>query len=245
MDGGPSTAPSPELAKKKLRERKNYADPNFVNRGKPVSEKWKPVWIWLQSLNRKDVVEAADVTAWLVRNPDYSKEIKQHHSHGALVHYVQKCHQRLIFGRNYKGDGKKIRQALVDPKPAEHHITNEVRLPNGRFGSKASTGASEDGHVDVYELQWSPQLVQSLTSPSIKISDPGEGEASVSNAQLWREHWQFLLDGKKPGTKVEPGVEVKVEKPQGASPYPKRNKRPRSWYSPERPDKLAGMETGK
>jgi hypothetical protein len=52
-----------------------------------------------------------------------------------------------------------------------------VRLPNGRFGSKASTGASEDGHVDVYELQWSPQLVQSLTSPSIKISDPGEGES--------------------------------------------------------------------
>lgn len=33
-------------------------------------------------------------------------------------------------------------------------------------------------------------------------------------------------------TQVEPGVEVKVEKPQGASPYPKRNKRPRSWYSP-------------
>lgn len=108
MDGGPSTAPSPELAKKKLRERKNYADPNFVNRGKPVSEKWKPVWIWLQSLNRKDVVEASDVTAWLAGNPDYSKEIKQHHSHGALVHYVQKCHQRLIFGRNYKGDGKKV-----------------------------------------------------------------------------------------------------------------------------------------
>lgn len=110
MEGETSNAQSPNSEKKKrLRDISSNGDV-LVNRGKPVSEKWKPVWIWLQSLNRTKIVDSAEVSAWLESNPTYATEMKQFHSHGVLVHYVQKCHQRLVHGRNCKGEGgKKVR----------------------------------------------------------------------------------------------------------------------------------------
>lgn len=109
MDGEPSTGQSTAPEKKKrLRDLSNNGD-LLVNRGKPVSEKWKPVWMWLQSLGRTKIVDSAEVTAWLESNPAYATEMKQFHSHGVLVHYVQKCHQRLVHGRNYRGESKKVR----------------------------------------------------------------------------------------------------------------------------------------
>ena len=110
MDGESSTRLSPTPEKqKRLRDLSNDGESTFVNRGKPVSEKWKPVWMWLQSLGRTKIVDSTEVAAWLECNAAYATEMKQYHSHGVLVHYVQKCHQRLIHGRNYRGEGKKVR----------------------------------------------------------------------------------------------------------------------------------------
>ena len=109
MDGEPSTGVSqtPDN-KKRSRDSSISRDLLPINRGKPVSEKWKPVWLWLQSLGRTKIVDSQEVTAWLNSNPAYAAEMKQYHSHGTLVHYVQKCHSRLVHGRNYKGEGKKV-----------------------------------------------------------------------------------------------------------------------------------------
>ena len=92
---------------KKKRRRDRSGEPS---RGKPVSKKWKPVWLWLQSLQRTEVVEPSEVIAWLDSNPEYAAEIRQHHTNGVFVAYAQKCHQRLITGQYHtsKVETKKV-----------------------------------------------------------------------------------------------------------------------------------------
>lgn len=91
---------------KKKRRRDRNGEPS---RGKPVSKKWKPVWLWLQSLKRTEIVEPSEVIAWLDNNPAYAAEIRQHHTNGVFVAYAQKCHQRLIFGQYHnKVETKKV-----------------------------------------------------------------------------------------------------------------------------------------
>lgn len=51
-------------------------------------------------------------------------------------------------------------------KTPERRLTNEIRLPNGRFGSKVSREISEEKQEDAYQLQWSQQLVQNLSPPA-------------------------------------------------------------------------------
>lgn len=94
MSGETSTALYLGNRKKRRRDRNGE-----LSRGKPVSKKWKPVWVWLQSLNRTDTVEGSEVIAWLERNPQYAAEIRQTHTNGTFVAYVQKCHQRLLYGQ--------------------------------------------------------------------------------------------------------------------------------------------------
>ncbi|KAG0559778.1 hypothetical protein KC19_10G128500 [Ceratodon purpureus] len=241
MDGESSTRLSPTPEKqKRLRDLSNDGESTFVNRGKPVSEKWKPVWMWLQSLGRTKIVDSTEVAAWLECNAAYATEMKQYHSHGVLVHYVQKCHQRLIHGRNYRGEGKK---SLSFKKPPDRRTTNDLRLPNGRFGSRARRASPEEKREDAYQLHWSEQLVKNLLPPEKAAkydSDKAADEASNLDAETWRDQWRMLLDNEKStaeaASQVDPNAELKVEKPIGTSPYPKRIKRPRSFYSPERFD---------
>ncbi|KAG0566908.1 hypothetical protein KC19_7G096500 [Ceratodon purpureus] len=246
MDGEPSTGLSQPLEDKKRSLEQRDLLP--VNRGKPVSEKWKPVWLWLQSLGRTKIVDSAEVTAWLNSNPGYAAEMKQYHSHGTLVHYVQKCHSRLVHGRNYKGEGKKLPTKLMTnaiegqpisvKKPPERRLSNDVRLPNGRFGSKARKESSEGKQEDLYQLNWSQELVQNLFPPAKASNhdiDKTE-EAGILDPETWRDQWR-ILRGEESITEVDHNKEVKIEKPIGTSPYPKRIKRQRSFYSPECSDK--------
>jgi len=104
------------LGGRKKRRRDRNGEPG---RGKPVSKKWKPVWLWLQSLNRTEIVEASEIIAWLDSNPEYAAEIRQHHTNGVFVAYVQKCHQRLIFGQYHN----KVETKKVFLKPEVFFIT--------------------------------------------------------------------------------------------------------------------------
>lgn len=246
MDGESSMGQSSASEdKKRLRDQSNNGDGLLVNRGKPVSEKWKPVWLWLQSLGRTRIVDSAEVTAWLESNPAYAAEMRQYHTHGVLVHYVQKCHQRLVYGRNYKGEGKKLTKKVIGIQPPsakklpERRSTNDVRLPNGRFGSKTSKESPEGQHGDLYQLLWSHELVKNLFPPS-KADKHGidkADETSILDSETWRDQWRILLDGEKGDAEVDLKAEDKVHKLRGTSPYPKRIKKQRFFYSPERPDR--------
>ena len=95
------------ISSKKKRRKDKHAEAG-PGKGKPVSAKWRPVWLWLESLQRTEVVEPSEVIAWLDSNPEYAAKIRGQHTNGGSVAYVQKCHQRLIFGQYNINETKKV-----------------------------------------------------------------------------------------------------------------------------------------
>ncbi len=105
-----SMASVQKAVKKKNKNRAKNAGQDSTFRGKPVSTKWKPVWGWLHSLDRTEVVEGAEILEWLNLNAQYAAWLRTQHSNCVLVSYIQKCHHRLLFGREYhKSEEKKVR----------------------------------------------------------------------------------------------------------------------------------------
>jgi len=218
------------LGGRKKRRRDRNGEPG---RGKPVSKKWKPVWLWLQSLNRTEIVEASEIIAWLDSNPEYAAEIRQHHTNGVFVAYAQKCHQRLIFGQYHnKVETKKSRVSRPMRPP---RLIHDAEHSNGQLASKAIIESSRNGHLDLYQRPWNQQLV---ASTSTKF-EHGEDEGSVLDPETWRDHWRKVLDVKKTDSEIEIDAAVNHEQQQSTSPYPTRNKRQREFYSPDDPDKRA------
>lgn len=60
------------------------------------SDKWKPVYAWLESLNLGSVVGAKVIDAWLENNPALREELLGKHTRHHLFHYIQKCHTNII-----------------------------------------------------------------------------------------------------------------------------------------------------
>jgi hypothetical protein len=68
------------------------------------SEKWMPVYKWLESLELDSLVAAKVVEAWLDSNPSLRDELLKEHTRQHLFRYVLKCHNNLL--------KKKKKQAL-------------------------------------------------------------------------------------------------------------------------------------
>ena len=62
---------------------------NRVNHLQPRSkrsEQWEQVCAWLESLNKKEVVKAKEISYWLSANPKVKEQLYSQHSHYHLMH---------------------------------------------------------------------------------------------------------------------------------------------------------------
>lgn len=64
--------------------------------GKPITEKWRPVYIWLEALNQREVVKATEITEWLEAHPEIRQRLRLNHTNEHIFNYIQKCHTRMI-----------------------------------------------------------------------------------------------------------------------------------------------------
>ncbi|KAJ7532675.1 hypothetical protein O6H91_13G014300 [Diphasiastrum complanatum] len=71
------------------------------------SDKWKPVWLWLEKLDQDKVVRANDISRWLLANPDLTAELRATHSRDHLLRYIQKCHHIVLKKKKKLGYTKK------------------------------------------------------------------------------------------------------------------------------------------
>ncbi|KAL5725507.1 non-specific serine/threonine protein kinase [Ranunculus cassubicifolius] len=60
------------------------------------TDQWIPVYAWLESLDKNEVVKSKDITDWLSENPDVKEKLYSRHSRYHLMHYVQKCHMKIL-----------------------------------------------------------------------------------------------------------------------------------------------------
>ncbi|CAM6096653.1 unnamed protein product [Calypogeia fissa] len=92
--------------------------------GKPITEKWRPVYIWLEALNQREVVKATEITDWLEAHPEVRLRLRMNHTNEHIFNYIQKCHTRMIH----------------DPRARSHNVKADkekqavpVTLPEGRL----------------------------------------------------------------------------------------------------------------
>lgn len=60
------------------------------------TDQWKPVYIWLETLEDTEVVKSNDILDWLNANPDVRDDLYSRHSRYHLMHYIKKCHVKIL-----------------------------------------------------------------------------------------------------------------------------------------------------
>ncbi|XP_042497776.1 uncharacterized protein LOC122076519 [Macadamia integrifolia] len=67
------------------------------------TDQWIPVYSWLESLEKKEVVKSKEIDEWLSKNPKVKEQLYARHSRYHLMHYVQKCHLKMLRRREKQG----------------------------------------------------------------------------------------------------------------------------------------------
>lgn len=66
------------------------------------TDQWLPVYSWLETLNKDEVVKSKEISDWLEQNPNIQEQLCSRHSRYHLMHYVKKCHFKIL-KRRQKG----------------------------------------------------------------------------------------------------------------------------------------------
>ncbi|KAJ8634204.1 hypothetical protein MRB53_027540 [Persea americana] len=75
------------------------------------TEQWIPVYSWLESLDANEVVKSKAINEWLSQNPKVKEQLFATHSSYQLMHYIRKCHARILRKRG------KLQKAIPATKP--------------------------------------------------------------------------------------------------------------------------------
>lgn len=99
---------------------------------------WKPVYGWLESLDKDVLVNGKEISEWLSSNPNVMERLFEKHSRYHLMHYIQRLHLKLL---KKKGKLPKVLRTLLSVslmrtrynlKPLYHHhlLSNVLHLTN-------------------------------------------------------------------------------------------------------------------
>uniref|UniRef100_A0A2P2JL48 Uncharacterized protein LOC105649778 isoform X2 n=1 Tax=Rhizophora mucronata TaxID=61149 RepID=A0A2P2JL48_RHIMU len=108
--------------------------PNQVTEGHQVdlhharfqrTDQWLPVYSWLESLDKDEVVKSKDIADWLDGNPDIKEQLCARHSRYHLMHYIKKCHVKILKRRERQ---KGLQQTDKQLSPKVHEIV-EAKEP--------------------------------------------------------------------------------------------------------------------
>ncbi|XP_057972378.1 uncharacterized protein LOC131160579 isoform X3 [Malania oleifera] len=66
------------------------------------TDQWIPVYSWLESLDKDEVVKSKEISDWLSDNPKIREQLCLRHSRYHLMHYIKKCHLKILKRRDKK-----------------------------------------------------------------------------------------------------------------------------------------------
>ncbi|KAJ8536490.1 hypothetical protein K7X08_034891 [Anisodus acutangulus] len=67
------------------------------------TDQWMPVYSWLETLDTDEVVKSKEIIDWLTENPDVREQLNSRHSRYHLMHYIKKCHMKILKRKEKKG----------------------------------------------------------------------------------------------------------------------------------------------
>lgn len=89
------------------------------------TDQWMPVYSWLESLDTDEVVKSKDILDWLLENPEIKEQLYSRHSRYHLMHYIKKCHVKIL----KRKEKKKGLQPSNKANYAQVHKTGATKLP--------------------------------------------------------------------------------------------------------------------
>ncbi|XP_028064895.1 uncharacterized protein LOC114267992 isoform X3 [Camellia sinensis] len=89
------------------------------------TDQWMPVYSWLESLDTDEVVKSKDILDWLSENPEIKEQLYSRHSRYHLMHYIKKCHVKIL----KRKEKKKGLQPSNKANYAQVHKTGATKLP--------------------------------------------------------------------------------------------------------------------
>ncbi|ESW09909.1 hypothetical protein PHAVU_009G166500 [Phaseolus vulgaris] len=66
------------------------------------TDQWIPVYSWLETLDKEEVVKSKEISDWLTENPKVQEQLCSRHSRYHLMHYIKKCHLKILKRRDKK-----------------------------------------------------------------------------------------------------------------------------------------------
>ncbi|XP_021847582.1 uncharacterized protein [Spinacia oleracea] len=139
------------------------------------TDQWRPVYSWLEALDLDDVIKSKDISDWLAANPEVNEELGSRHSRYHLMHYIKKCHMKILKKR--KGGQQKPSEA-GPLAVVEHHIT--PNLP-ATTTSNPLTNVPEDS--DLYRVK----RQEALSKFEILVEFEKQLSSIISNKKATQE----------------------------------------------------------
>ncbi|KAK9203333.1 hypothetical protein WN943_013587 [Citrus x changshan-huyou] len=87
------------------------------------TDQWIPVYAWLENLDQDEVVKSKDISDWLNANPQVKEQLCSRHSRYHLMHYIKKCHLKILKRREKKGFKQISNEAAAAPLNKETSLT--------------------------------------------------------------------------------------------------------------------------
>ncbi|KAK9926645.1 hypothetical protein M0R45_023861 [Rubus argutus] len=120
------------------------------------TDQWRPVYIWLESLNRDDVVKSRDITEWLTSNPRIQEYLCSRHSRYHLMHYIKKCHMKILKRRERK---KGVQQSDT---PESLKVHKDVEMKQAPLPSTKLINVPQDSDLFVMKRKEALEKFQIL-----------------------------------------------------------------------------------
>ncbi|KAH1074691.1 hypothetical protein J1N35_027019 [Gossypium stocksii] len=83
-------------------QEKEQSQPDLLPARFQRTDQWIPVYSWLESLDTDEVVKSKDISDWLNKNLQVKDQLCSRHSKYHLMHYIKKCHLKIIKRREKK-----------------------------------------------------------------------------------------------------------------------------------------------
>ncbi|CAJ1975049.1 unnamed protein product [Sphenostylis stenocarpa] len=101
------------------------------------TDQWIPVYSWLETLDKDEVVKSKEISDWLTENPSVQEQLCSRHSRYHLMHYIKKCHLKILKRRDKKksveqpdkDSSLKVQKDMVMKHPAPLPSSSVSNLP--------------------------------------------------------------------------------------------------------------------
>ncbi|KAF3965481.1 hypothetical protein ACB098_04G156100 [Castanea mollissima] len=102
------------------------------------TDQWRPVYSWLESLDQEEVVKSKEISDWLSANPDIQEQLCSRHTRYHLMHYIKKCHIKILKRKERKmglqqqqnkETSLKVRRTVIMKQPEELQSNAIINLP--------------------------------------------------------------------------------------------------------------------